>query len=646
MKNKQINKNKLCKDIKSDSFKRISDKKITWFVLFFLLILFVIILFLPQERMFGYDIINSIGADDKLNDIPLTHAEYIEMSNENNEVKIYKAGIYVISGKCDDGYIYVEAKKAIVKIVLDNLELKSSSSGCIIIDDSKKTFINCKEGTTSYLTDSSESYIYTNEKQEYYTANGCIYSRDDLTINGKGSLVINGNYQDGIVCNDDFIIYNSHVSILANNHGINVNDSFTTDQAKLDIVSGGDGIHSINNDVSYSNYTSIFGGQIDIISGGDGIDSSGVMGIENGYINIISGETDKKPTSYKGISSMSNVIINNSSLMISTTDKGIKADQDIVISGGNIIIDATTCLKADNIVEINNGDVTLNSFSDGINSTNKVNINGGTIVLSVLDDGVHADKQIQINGGFIEIIKSTEGLESPEIEINGGELRSTSSDDGININCVPHDMMGGFGNINMNQVLSGKLVVNDGYLWVNSYGDGIDSNDEVIINGGTVIICGPVNDSNGALDFDTSCEINGGLIIICGTNGMATPPSKTKSNVIQIGFEYQINQGDTILITDEDDNVIFGFTNIKSYENIIISSNELIKNSTYKIYTGAKVETQAIDGYFKECNVLDLGTLYQTLTLKDSITRVGVTSEMDPGNMPGPGNMPRPGGFN
>ena len=135
----------------------------------------------------------------------------------------------------------------------------------------------------------------------------------------------------------------------------------------------------------------------------------------------------------------------------------------------------------------------------------------------------------------------------------------------------------------MNQVLSGKLVVNDGYLWVNSYGDGIDSNDEVIMNGGTVIICGPVNDKNGALDFDTSCEINGGLIIICGTNGMATPPSKTKSNVIQIGFEYQINQGDTILITDEDDNIVDNMTGFSiSNNNNITMLFSIFYNKNFK----------------------------------------------------------------
>ena len=624
-----------------DRIKPKNQKEWTRLILVILIILFIVILFIPSNKMFGHTIINAIGADDIITEVPETNANYIEMSNENNQIKIYKAGIYVISGECEDGYIYIEAKKQIVKIILDNLQLSSSKSSCIIIDDAKKVFINCKTGTVNTINTSSEHFIYTNEKGLESTALGAIYSKDDLTINGLGKLIINSSY-NGVSCNDDLVLYSCDINITSLEHGINCNESFSTDKSQIEINSQKDGIHSVNNDISYNNYTTILGGQIQINAEQDGIDSSGNLGITDGEITIKIGSNDDL-ISHKGFSSQINVIIDGGNININTSDKGIKADQDIIINDGEIIISGYTCLKADNDIEIYNGKINLTSYADGINAIKNLTISGGETLISASDDGLHSDDTVTINSGVINISKSSEGIEAPNIYINDGKITVYASDDGINVNCIPNEMMGGMGGFfnetSSNTFSSGILIVNGGILFVNSYGDGLDSNDAIEINGGIVIVSGPVNSGNGAFDYDTTCKVTGGIVIVSGSSGMAQSPSTVTQGTISIGLTTTVAQDSTIIITDEENNLIMGYVCEKQYSHIVLSNPQFKLNSTYNIYLNGEIEGESVNGYYDNtCEIKNLGTLYKNCTLSSINYSIGTS-----GNSFGGGQ--RPGGW-
>ena len=56
----------------------------------------------------------------------------------------------------------------------------------------------------------------------------------------------------------------------------------------------------------------------------------------------------------------------------------------------------------------------------------------GAFTISTGDDGFHADGALTINGGTISILQSYEGLEGSTVEINGGDIQLTASDDGVN----------------------------------------------------------------------------------------------------------------------------------------------------------------------------------------------------------------------
>ncbi len=55
---------------------------------------------------------------------------------------------------------------------------------------------------------------------------------------------------------------------------------------------------------------------------------------------------------------------------------------------------------------------------------------GGTLTLASGDDGVHSDDALVISGGCIEITTCYEGLEGSTIDLTGGDVRLTASDDG------------------------------------------------------------------------------------------------------------------------------------------------------------------------------------------------------------------------
>ena len=62
-------------------------------------------------------------------------------------------------------------------------------------------------------------------------------------------------------------------------------------------------------------------------------------------------------------------------------------------------------------------------------------------------------------------------------------------------------------------------------MQVEADGDGIDINGAIEMTGGVVVVNGPTEQMNGALDHDASFNMTGGTIVATGSSGMAMAPN-------------------------------------------------------------------------------------------------------------------------
>lgn len=527
----------------------------------------------------------------------------------DNQILIAVPGVYVISGKLNEGQIKIDLEnKGTVKLVLNGAEIRNSQDAAIYVKQAEKTIITLQDGTQNIVSD-GESYA----KSEEDDPSAAIFSEDDLTINGTGSLTVNGNYNDGIAGKDDLIITGGNITIHSADDGLVGRDMVAVKEGTVSIDAAGDGIKSTNDTDTSKGFIVLEGGAFDVKAGSDGIQAETSLFIAGGQYTIMSGggsvngsvKAEDNRQSFPG--NREGNTAEASDETESQSAKGLKASSDITISGGNFKID---------------------SSDDALHSNNSMTLAGNDISITSGDDGIHADSSITITNGTIAIDKSYEGIESKLITISGGETHVVSSDDGINVG-GGNDESSVKGSTGQNTSGDSALHLNGGYLAVNSAGDGLDSNGSIYMTDGTVIVNGPTADNNGALDYNGVFEISGGLLIAAGSAGMAEAPSEQSAqHAILIDFS-TLQQAESIInLTDGNGKTVMTFAPNKEFQTVVISSPELNKDTTYTLNSGGASTGSVSDGFYSD-GVYQGGAKIVSFTLSNTITylsETGVTS--------------------
>jgi len=301
---------------------------------------------------------------------------------------------------------------------------------------------------------------------------------------------------------------------------------------------------------------------------------------------------------------------------------------------------SSKAIKAGKNIVINSGEFTIDSADDAIHGGEIVEINNGNFNITTGDDGIHSDLELVINNGIINIIKSYEGLEGEKITVQAGEIYVKASDDGINA-----AESTGTENSTGDLVFSkgtAELIINGGYLYVDADGDGLDSNGSIVVNDGTVIVNGPTNGANGALDYDTTCNVNGGTFITAGSSQMAQAISNSSTqNAVNITFPMTQEIGQNVSILDEEGNVVAAFTPSKAFQTVLISSPAFEEGKTYTYAYGGTAEGKVTDGLSQDGTYTN-GTVVTEFTISDIITyfnESGVTTQSTNGMMGGHGQV-------
>lgn len=520
-------------------------------------------------------------------------------------VTITAAGAYILSGSMADGQVVVDAGKSdVVRLVIDGLQLSCSDSAPIYGKQADKVIVTLAEGSSNTLTDASD-YVYPDAATDEPDA--ALFVKDDLTINGNGSLTVYGNFNNGIGCKDNLVIAGGTLSVTAMNHGIRGRDSLVVVDGDLTVSAGSDGLQSNNDEDPAKGWINLLGGSYDITSVQDGIQAETSLTISGGSYTIVSGgSSDNRSGS-------------------TDSSKGLKAGGDLVVSGGSFVIDA---------------------YDDAVHSNGDIALSAGAFVLSTGDDGVHADGTLTITGGDIEVAKSYEGLEGAHVVIEGGDIRVTATDDGINA-AGGNDggAGGGFGPDRFSGAGDYAITISGGTVTVSAQGDGVDSNGDITMSGGTLIVHGPTGSGNGALDYDGSFALTGGMLAAVGGAGMAQNPGEASTQVsLCVTFSSVQEAGQAVSLVDSEGNLVMSLTPEKSWQHVVLSSPGLKEGETYTVYAGGRAEGgKTTDGLTVGGTLSDGSKLFD-ITLGAGANRVSDSGEAVSGGMMGGGGRPGGGG--
>lgn len=519
---------------------------------------------------------------------------------DGSVVTVTDGGEYRISGILCDGQLRVDtADTTIVRLIFAGVDITCSNSAPLYVVQSEDVEIILESDTENFLTDGS-SYVF--ENSEDTEPNAALFSKADLKIKGSGSLKVNGNYNDGIASKDSLTIKDGTYIISARDDGIRGKDDVTIEGGFFTITAVGDGISSDNEEDAERGYISISDGTFDIIAGGDGIAAQTDVIISGGDFSINAG--------------------GGSNMTVSDTEsaKGIKGNAGIAINGGVFTIDsADDCIHS-------NGDITI---MGGTFSLSTPSGSGGGDQSQGGQDGIHSDTNLQIDGGDITITKSYEGLEALYIIINDGTIHVNSSDDGFN--CAGGDGSGGWNPGGPGGPGGGSsgdylLDINGGYIWMNANGDGLDSNGNIDISGGVIIVNGPTSDGNGAIDHGDGpanyIKISGGLLVAAGSSGMAEAPGTTSTQNSVLVYLSASQQAEKLfVIKNSAGEELVVFAPAKSYRSVVFSSPDF-SNGQYSIYLGGSSSGNETDGLY-EGGVYTPGTQYTTFSVSSVTTKVG-----------------------
>ncbi|MBE6778220.1 MAG: carbohydrate-binding domain-containing protein [Ruminococcaceae bacterium] len=475
---------------------------------------------------------------------------------KDNLVTITQGGTVTLQGDMTDGQILVNVSGNVpVTIILQGVNVHCSTGAALYVAQAAKVTLTLAKDSHNQLA-STGTFPTTGENGNS-PPDGALFSRDDLTLNGAGSLTVS-SIGHGIVCKDTLAITGGTYAVTATGHAIQGKDDVRIAGGRFTLQAGKDGIHVENSDDATQGFLYIADGIYTVTADGDGFSASGKLQLDGGTGTLTTGggAATASATGKHGAWGAYSTQSSNDD----TSAKGIKAGDNLLIAGGAWQV---------------------NAADDAVHTNASASISGGTLTLATGDDGVHADTALVITGGKITVTTSCEGLEATTIEVRGGNIDLTTTDDGLN--AAGGNDQSGLGADRFNTDTAARYIrITGGVLHINAAGDGVDANGSIYVTGGETYVSGPTNSGNGALDYDREAVISGGTFVATGASGMAT------------GFTSAQNQGamfvnlsssgtDTLVLKDSNGKTLLSYTPKKAYSSVVLSCPSLQKGNTYTL---------------------------------------------------------------
>ena len=464
---------------------------------------------------------------------------------EDGTLTITKAGTYKLSGEYQ-GQIKVEtADSDAVRLVLDNANITNPSGAALNVVNADEVILYSASGTTNTISDGAD-YTATGEDDP----DAVVYSKADMTIAGEGTLKVNGNHEDGIHTSDGLVIASGTLEVNAANTGIKGKD-----------------------------YVDILGGTINVTAQQDGIKSTN--------------DTDEG----KGWTRLS-----NGTVTVNAGDDGFKASRVVEISGGSLTVEQSDEGIEAQYINVSGGDVNVTSADDGMNASLKTSDSESTDSSANTSDTANQQQNNQQQGSLPGGQQSgtsnqqQQGMGQPPAmsgtSQDGTSQNGTTGTGQQGMGQPPQGGMPGGGGGTF-EVIDAAINVSGGHVTVNAEGDGIDSNGVTTLSGGTLIVNGPSQGGNAALDTNGDLLLNGATVLSGSTADMFEAPStNSTSGYLKLTNSSGFEQGSTVQVADSSGKVVANYKVTKSnVQLVLVSSSSIVKGQSYTAYT----TTSAVD---------------------------------------------------
>ena len=508
---------------------------------------------------------------------------------EDGTLTITKAGTYKLSGEYQ-GQIKVEtADSDAVRLVLDNANITNSSGAALNVVNADEVILYSASGTTNTISDGAD-YTATGEDDP----DAVVYSKADLTIAGEGTLKVNGNHEDGIHTSDGLVIASGTLEVNAANTGIKGKDYVDILGGTINVTAQQDGIKSTNDTDEGKGWTRLSNGTVTVNAGDDGFKASRVVEISGG------------------------------SLTVEQSDEGIEA-QYINVSGGDVNVTSAddgmnASLKTSDSESTDSSANTSDAANQQQNNQQQGRLPGGqqsgTSNQQQQGTGQPPQGQPPAMSGSSQDGTSQNGTSGTAQQQNntqnqgnqnmgqppampGGNAQDGTSQNGTTgtgqqgMGQPPQGGMPGGGGGGTFEVVDAAINVSGGNITVNAEGDGIDSNGVTTLSGGTLIVNGPSQGGNAALDTNGDLLLNGATVLSGSTADMFEAPStNSTSGYLKLTNSSGFEQGSTVQVADSSGKVVANYKVTKSnVQLVLVSSSSIVKGQSYTVYT----TTSAVD---------------------------------------------------
>lgn len=499
----------------------------------------------PEAKYSDFDLNTSVSDSAVYVTLSGSQAETTgELEVGDGYIKIENGGDYVLSGDYS-GQIIVESEEN-VHLILSGVTVYNAMAP-IYVKSAKNVCITLVTGTVNTISDNSE-YTYEDGENEPAAA---VYSKDDLTINGDGELIVNANYDKGIHSKDDLKIISGKITVNSVGDAIKGKDCLLIKDGEITITTGVDGLKSNNNTNEEKGYVIIEGGKINISAGDDAVHAESWLIVYGGEINITEcyeGLEGKKVEIYGG---------------------------DINIVSSDDSINAASGSSGDTDFTIPDRDFDFSNFNSE---------DGQTPPEMPDSDNTDGTRPEMPSGDFT----SRDGQTPPD-KPDGDSTGDDSTSSGFG-----KGGFGGFGGFDgrkggMSEPAEDGVYIKifGGNITLSGGNDVLDSNGTLEITGGTIT----VNNPNMVVYGEPDCiiDVNGTAIVSGGTFIAYSRGATSASQAFTVPYitSSVTESGASVTVKDASGQTVIEIASAEKCSTLYIASDMLTSGETYTVTVGS-----------------------------------------------------------